>query len=50
MAEMERCYILERQRAGIDAAKKQGVYKGRKPSVPIDAVRRMRAVLGAHVN
>jgi DNA invertase Pin-like site-specific DNA recombinase len=28
-------------RIGIDAAKKKGVYKGRKPSVPVEAVRRM---------
>jgi DNA invertase Pin-like site-specific DNA recombinase len=35
VAEMKRRVILERQRAGIDAAKKKGVYKGRKPSVPI---------------
>jgi DNA invertase Pin-like site-specific DNA recombinase len=41
VAEMERRFILERQRAGIDAAKKKGVYKGRKPSVPIDTVRKM---------
>jgi DNA invertase Pin-like site-specific DNA recombinase len=34
-AEMERKFILERQRAGIAAAKaKRGVYKGGKPSVP----------------
>jgi DNA invertase Pin-like site-specific DNA recombinase len=42
VAEMERRFILERQRAGIEAAKKKGVYKGRKPSVPVDAVRKMR--------
>jgi DNA invertase Pin-like site-specific DNA recombinase len=41
VAEMERKFILERQRAGIEAAKKKGVYRGRKPSVPVDAVRRM---------
>jgi len=41
VAEMERRFILERQRAGIDAAKKKGVYKGRKPSVPVEQVRRM---------
>jgi len=38
---MERRFILERQRVGIDAAKKKGVYKGRKPTVPIEAVRKM---------
>ena len=31
MAELEREYILQRQREGIDAAKKQGKYTGRKP-------------------
>jgi DNA invertase Pin-like site-specific DNA recombinase len=41
VAEMERRFILERQRVGIDAAKKRGVYKGRKPTVPVEAVRRM---------
>ena len=29
MAEMERKFILERQRTGIEAAKAKGVYKGR---------------------
>jgi DNA invertase Pin-like site-specific DNA recombinase len=43
VAEMERRFILERQRAGIDAAKARGVYKGRKPSVRADEVRRLRA-------
>jgi DNA invertase Pin-like site-specific DNA recombinase len=42
VVEMERRFILERQRAGIDAAKRKGVYKGRKPSVPVEAVRKMR--------
>jgi DNA invertase Pin-like site-specific DNA recombinase len=42
VAEMERRFILERQRAGIEVAKAKGVYKGRKPSVPVDEVRRMR--------
>ena len=31
MAELERGYILERQREGIDLAKAQGKYAGRKP-------------------
>jgi len=39
---MERRFIVERQWAGIEAAKKKGVYKGRKPSVPVEEVRRMR--------
>lgn len=41
VAEMERRFIVERQRAGIEAAKKKGVYKGRKPSVPLEEVRKM---------
>jgi len=32
-AEFERSLIRERQREGIDLAKKKGVYKGRKPSL-----------------
>jgi DNA invertase Pin-like site-specific DNA recombinase len=43
VAEMERRFIRERQRAGIDAAKARGVYKGRKPSVPVETIRAMRA-------
>ena len=31
VAELEREYILQRQREGIAAAKAQGKYKGRKP-------------------
>jgi DNA invertase Pin-like site-specific DNA recombinase len=42
VAEMERKSILERQRTGIEAAKARGgVYKGRKPSVPVEEVRRL---------
>lgn len=41
VAEMEREFIKERQRAGIDAAKAKGVYKGRKPSVPVERVREL---------
>ena len=49
VAEMERKFILERQRAGIDAAKARGVYKGRKPSIDAAAVKRLveREGLGA---
>ncbi len=43
VAEMERRLLLERQKVGIEAAKEKGVYKGRKPSVPVEEVRRMRA-------
>jgi len=43
VAEMERNFIRSRQQAGIEAAKKKGVYRGRKPSVPVEAVRQMKA-------
>ena len=36
MAELEREYILQRQKEGIEAAKTQGKYKGRKPIVRND--------------
>src|SRR5215213_2959491 len=42
VAEMERRFIRERQQAGIEAAKAKGIYKGRKPSVPVAMVRTMR--------
>src|SRR5262249_31957125 len=42
VAEMERRLILELQWVGIDAAKRKGIYKGRKPSVPVETVRKMR--------
>ncbi len=38
VAEMEVQFIRERQRAGIDAAKAKGIYKGRKRSIDRDAV------------
>ena len=41
VAEMERRFIRERQQAGIEAAKAKGIYKGRKPSVPVEKVREM---------
>src|SRR5215207_868498 len=43
VAEMERRFIRERQQAGIEAAKTKGVYKGRKPTVPVEKVREMHA-------
>src|SRR5260370_20657182 len=43
VAEMELRFIRERQRAGIDNAKRNGVYKGRKPSVPVALVRNLKA-------
>jgi DNA invertase Pin-like site-specific DNA recombinase len=43
VAQFERKRIKERQREGIDAAKQKGVYRGRKPTVPVDRVRELRA-------
>jgi DNA invertase Pin-like site-specific DNA recombinase len=43
VAEMGRKFIRERQQAGIEAAKAKGVYRGRKPSIPVERVREMRA-------
>jgi DNA invertase Pin-like site-specific DNA recombinase len=42
VAEMERKFIRERQQVGIEAAKAKGIYKGRRPSVPVAKVREMR--------
>jgi DNA invertase Pin-like site-specific DNA recombinase len=42
VAEMELTFIKERQRAGIEAAKAKGIYKGRKRSIDRDAVQRLR--------
>ena len=42
VAEMELTFIKERQRAGIEAAKAKGIYKGRKKSIDRDAVQRLR--------
>lgn len=35
-------FIKERQQAGIEAAKANGAYKGRKRSIDRDAVKRLR--------
>ena len=43
VAEMERKFIRERQQAGIEDAKKAGIYKGRKATVPVDQVRELAA-------
>ncbi len=43
VAEMERKFIRERQQAGIEAAKAKGVYKGRRPAVPVAKVKAMHA-------
>jgi DNA invertase Pin-like site-specific DNA recombinase len=42
VAEMELTFIKERQRAGIEAAKAKGAYKGRKRTIDRDAVQRLR--------
>jgi DNA invertase Pin-like site-specific DNA recombinase len=42
VAEMELTFIKERQRAGIEAAKAKGIYKGRRRSIDRDAVQRLR--------
>lgn len=42
-AEFETDLRKERQREGIDKAKAAGVYKGRKPSVPVADVRRLHS-------
>lgn len=43
VAEMELTFIKERQRAGIEAAKARGVYKGRPRTVDRARVRELRA-------
>ena len=42
IAEFETDIRKERQREGIERAKAAGVYKGRKPSVDVTAVRELR--------
>lgn len=42
-AQFETAIRKERQMEGIVKAKAAGVYKGRKPSVPVDEVRRLKA-------
>jgi DNA invertase Pin-like site-specific DNA recombinase len=42
VAEFERSMIRERQREGIELAKKKGVYKGRKPSLTPKQVAEVR--------
>ena len=41
-AEFERALIKERQREGIELAKKRGVYKGRKKSLSADKVEQLK--------
>ena len=43
VAEMERKFVLERQKAGIEKAKKAGLYKGRTPSVPLARLMQLKA-------
>lgn len=42
-AEFEADLRRERQREGIDRAKANGIYKGRKPTVPVEEVRKLKA-------
>lgn len=49
VAEFERAIILERQREGIELAKKRGVYKGRKPSLNEQQTEEIRALAKAGV-
>jgi DNA invertase Pin-like site-specific DNA recombinase len=42
VAEFERAMIRERQREGIEKAKKAGVYKGRKPSLSAEQIEQIR--------
>jgi DNA invertase Pin-like site-specific DNA recombinase len=46
-AEFERDIIKERQREGIAIAKKQGVYKGRKPSLTAEKAEELRSRVAA---
>lgn len=41
VADMELKFIKDRQRAGIEAAKTKGIYKGRRKSVNETAIRKM---------
>jgi len=41
-AEFERALIRERQREGIEIAKKAGVYKGRKPALTADRIEELK--------
>ncbi len=47
VADMELKFIKDRQRAGIEAARADGVYKGRKKNVDDDEIRR-RVAAGAN--
>lgn len=43
VAELERSFIRERQRAGIAAAKKRGIYKGRRKTVDTSTIQALSA-------
>ena len=43
VADMELKFIRDRQRAGIDAAKKKGVYKGRQKQIDEERIRQLAA-------
>ena len=45
VADMELKFIRDRQRAGIDAAKKKGVYKGRQKQVDEERIRQLAAAM-----
>ena len=47
VADMELKFIKDRQKAGIEAAKAQGIYKGRAKSVDDNDIRR-RVASGGH--
>jgi DNA invertase Pin-like site-specific DNA recombinase len=47
VAEFERSIILERQREGIQIAKGQGKYRGRKPSLTVERVLELQRRAGA---
>lgn len=49
VAEMERKFILERQKAGVEAAKANGAHKGRRKTAP-DAETRRRKTAGERVS
>lgn len=43
-ADLELNFIQDRQRAGIDAARAKGIYKGRRKSLPVDEIRRLSSL------
>lgn len=49
VAEFERSLILERQREGIQIAKGEGKYKGRKPSLSAERVQELRFRVGVGI-